>query len=67
MKTIKATKNTKQFKVGDIKRVSDKEAESATADGYWMYISKSEWKKSTNQKNTHDSEGSLENDKTIKK
>lgn len=47
MKCIKATKTTKQFKTGDIKRVTDGEANSATADGYWMYISKSEWKAAT--------------------
>jgi hypothetical protein len=46
MKCIKATKTTKQFKTGDIKRVTDNEAASSTADGYWMYISKSEWKSS---------------------
>lgn len=47
MKCIKATKTTKQFKTGDIKRVSDREADTATRDGYWMYISKSEWKEAT--------------------
>lgn len=44
MKTIKATKTTKKFKEGDIKRVTDKEATTATVDGYWKYVPKSEWK-----------------------
>lgn len=47
MKCIKATKTTKQFKAGDIKRVTDMEANSAVKDGYWMYIPKSEWKTET--------------------
>lgn len=47
MKCIKAVKSTKQFKQGDIKRVADKEADSATKDGYWKYVSKSEWKSAT--------------------
>ena len=54
MKCIKATKTTKQFKTGDIKRVTDKEAESSTADGYWKYIPKSEWKKATSKKETNE-------------
>lgn len=47
MKCIKAIKGTKQFEVGEIKRVTDVEADSATRDGYWTYISKSEWKLAT--------------------
>jgi len=47
MKCIKAVKTTKQFTTGDIKRVTDSEADLATKDGYWMYVSKSEWKLAT--------------------
>lgn len=44
MKCIRAIKATKQTKIGELKRVSDKEADSATKDGYWQYVAKSEWK-----------------------
>lgn len=47
MKCIQATKTTKQFNTGDIKRVKDAEADTATKDGYWKYVAKSEWKKLT--------------------
>ena len=47
MKCIKATKTTSKFTAGDIKRVTDVEADSATRDGYWTYISKSELKLAT--------------------
>jgi hypothetical protein len=46
MKTIRAIKDTKDVKTGEIRRVDDKTAHSMV--GYlWEYISKSEWKKSS--------------------
>jgi hypothetical protein len=44
MKCIKAVKPTKHIKVGEMKRVQDKEADLSVKDGYWQYASKSEWK-----------------------
>jgi hypothetical protein len=41
MKTIKNEKET-------IKRVSDEEARKLVSSGTWIYVPKSEWKKSTN-------------------
>lgn len=44
MKCIKSIKETKTYKVGDIVRVSDKEADVRVESGYWMYVPKTEWK-----------------------
>lgn len=44
MKCIKAVKDSKSYKKGDIRRVSDKEADEKVASGYYVFISKSEWK-----------------------
>lgn len=46
MKCIKAIKATKEIEVGTIKRVDDKTANNMVGNT-WVYISKSEWKKST--------------------
>jgi hypothetical protein len=43
MKCIKAVKDNK-YKVGEIIRVSDRDADEKVASGYWNYVSKSEWK-----------------------
>lgn len=47
MKCIKAVKPTKYVEVGEIKRITDKEAESEVKGGYWKYAPKSEWKLTT--------------------
>lgn len=44
MKCIKAVKETKNYKVGDILRVSDVEANDKVATTYFQFIPKSEWK-----------------------
>ena len=44
MKCIQAIKETKYSKVGDIKRVSDQEANEKVDTKYWKFIPKSEWK-----------------------
>jgi hypothetical protein len=44
MKTIKSIKPTKNVEVGEIRRVSDKEADDGVRAGYWKYIPKSELK-----------------------
>lgn len=44
MKCVKAIKETKTSKVGDIVRVSDKEADTRVSTGYWGYVAKTEWK-----------------------
>lgn len=47
MKCIKAIKPTKHITVGEIRRVTDSSAEISVKDGYWQYVSKSEWKEAT--------------------
>jgi hypothetical protein len=44
MKTIKAIKESKYSKEGDLKRVTDKDADVKVQSGYWMYVPKKEWK-----------------------
>lgn len=44
MKCIKAIKDGKYSKIGDIKRVDDLDANQKVDSGYWMFIPKSEWK-----------------------
>ena len=46
MKCIQSVKKTKNIEVGEIRRVSDKEADSEVKGGYWKYVPKSEWKSS---------------------
>ena len=49
MKCIQAIRESKYAKIGDIKRVSDTEANEKVDTKYWKFISKSEWKSSTKQ------------------
>ena len=44
MKCIQAIKETKHYKVGDIRRVSESEAEEKVNTKYWKFVPKSEWK-----------------------
>ena len=44
MKCIQAVRETKYAKVGDIKRVSDIEANEKVYTKYWKFVPKSEWK-----------------------
>ena len=44
MKCIQAIRETKYSKVGDIKRVSDSEANEKVDTKYWKFIPKSEMK-----------------------
>ena len=44
MKCIKAIKETKHVKVGQINRVTDQEADEKVATKYWKFVPKSEWK-----------------------
>lgn len=62
MKTIKAIRNGKEFKEGEIRRVDDKTAFNMVGTS-WKYISKSEWKSSK----TTGSEPSTDQVKTEKK
>ena len=66
MKCIKSVRATKQHKIGEIKRVSDKEAESATRDGYWQYVAKSEWK-SLNKKVVEEQKVTVEKTNQVNK
>jgi len=50
MKCIKTIKSTKYSEIGDIKRVSDAEAEEKVETGYWVYVPKSEYKQSLSTK-----------------
>lgn len=47
MKSIKAIKDGKYSKVGEIDRVKDKDADQKVSTGYWQYINKTEWRQST--------------------
>lgn len=47
MKCIKAIKESKYYKIGEIVRAKDTEAHEKVLSGYWMYIPKSEWKAET--------------------
>jgi hypothetical protein len=47
MKCIKATRATKYSAVGDIKRVTDVEANEKVDTGYWKFVPKMEWKEAT--------------------
>jgi hypothetical protein len=44
MKCIKVVKETKENKVGTIRRVANTEADSKVSTGYWAFCPKSEWK-----------------------
>ena len=44
MKCIQAIKETKYSKVGEIKRVSESEANEKVDIKYWKFVPKSEWK-----------------------
>ena len=47
MKSIKAIKESKTVRIGDMARLSDLDAEERVRLGSWMYISKAEYKKGT--------------------
>jgi hypothetical protein len=44
MKCIQAIRETKHTKIGDIRRVSDLEANEKVDTKYWKFVAKSEWK-----------------------
>ena len=46
MKCIKAIRETKDVKLGEIRRVDDKTAFNMVGNS-WAYVSKSEWKETT--------------------
>ena len=52
MKCIKVIKETKENKIGTIRRVDDREASAKVSTGYWMFIPKSEWKEATRKPKT---------------
>ena len=66
MKTIKTIRELKNQKIGDINRVTDKDADEKVMSGYFMYVPKSEWKQIVKQK-VETTETSKENTKTLKK
>jgi len=47
MKCIKVVKETKDNKLGTIRRVINTEADSKVSTGYWAFCPKSEWKELT--------------------
>jgi hypothetical protein len=65
MKCIQSIKATKHVEVGEIKRVSDKEADSEVKGGYWKYIPKNEWKLTTRKTKTVNEK--VEESKEVKK
>ena len=46
MKCIKAVKETKHYKLGEIRRTDDQDADQKVASGVFQFIGKEEWKKS---------------------
>jgi hypothetical protein len=66
MKTIKTIRELKNQKIGDISRVTDKDADEKVMSGYFMYVPKSEWKQIVRQK-VETTDTSKENTKTLKK
>ena len=52
MKCIKVVKETKENKVGTIRRVANTEADSKVSTGYWAFCPKSEWKELTRKPKT---------------
>jgi len=50
MKCIQAIRETKYASVGDIKRVTEVEADEKVSTGYWKFIPKMEWKLATRSK-----------------
>lgn len=46
MKCIKAIKETKSYKLGEIRRTDDVDADQKVSSGVWSFIPKSEWKQS---------------------
>jgi hypothetical protein len=65
MKCLKAIKEGKYSKVGDIIRIPDKDAMSKVESGYWMYVSKTEWKESKKPLETENSDN--KNGKSLNK
>lgn len=47
MKCIKAIRDSKHYKVGDVIRIKDEDANDKVSTGYFTYVSKSEWKSVT--------------------
>ena len=64
MKTIQATKATKNVELGQLKRVNEKEADSEVRGGYWKYVPKSVWKEKTRQPKTEEEQPK---EKSVKK
>ena len=50
MKCIQAIRETKYSSVGDIKRVTEVEADEKVSTGYWKFVPKMEWKLATRSK-----------------
>ena len=46
MKCIKAIKETKSYKLDEIRRTDDVDADQKVASGVWKFVPKSEWKQS---------------------
>lgn len=73
MKCLKAVKESKSSKIGDIVRVSNNDADEKVSTGYWMYVAKKEWKEytrkpvETSKENTKTLETKQKKEKTEKK
>lgn len=46
MKCIKTIKEAKSYTLGEIRRVTDIEADERVKGGYWKFVPKNEWKTS---------------------
>lgn len=56
MKCIKAIRETKTYKLGEIRRTDDIDADQKVASGTFMFIPKSEWKAATRKPKTETNE-----------
>jgi hypothetical protein len=71
MKCIKSIKDSYQGKLGEVKRVDDKDADIRVKTGLWVYIPKSEYKLMTriprDEKEHVSQKKSSKNEKNLKK
>lgn len=52
MKCIKAIRETKQVRLGEIIRTNDDDAREKVKGGFWVYAQKTEWKSSKSVKSS---------------
>ena len=66
MKCIKAVRETKTYKLGEIRRTDDQDADQKVASGTFKFIPKSEWKAATRKPKAEAVVAETTNEKTTK-